>query len=161
MDDFLIFPLKREQAEVIIKWSYDPPYEVYDLTPGDLEPLLVEKFRYHQVLDRSGDLVGYCCFGEDARVPGGDYAQGEPDVLDVGVGLRPDLVGQGLGQDFVRAILDFALKSYGPEIFRVTVADFNQRSLKTFHRLGFRATYNFKREPDGMPFTQLERSSHE
>ncbi|MFN2112722.1 MAG: GNAT family N-acetyltransferase [Anaerolineales bacterium] len=157
MTGYLFFPLTRRQAEKIVGWSYDPPYDVYDLRLEDLMSLLIKEYRYHQVLDISGDLVGYCCYGEDARVPGGEYSRGEPDVLDVGVGLRPDLVGQGLGRDFVRAILDFARKAYSPLIFRATVADFNQRSMKTFHHLGFEATFRFDRKPGGMPFTQLER----
>ncbi len=161
MTEYLLFPLQREQAEEIVGWTYDPPYKVYDLTPGDLELLLLEEYRYHQVLDLSGNLVGYCCFGEDARVPGGHYSQSEPEVLDVGVGMRPDLVGKGLGGRFVQAILDHARRAYEPQVLRVTVADFNQRSLRTFHKLGFEPTAWFKREPDGMPFTQMERRIHE
>jgi len=123
--------------------------------------LFIPKYRYHQVLDETGDLIGYCCFGEDARVAGGDYSRGEPEVLDVGIGLRPDLVGQGLGQGFVTAILEYARKTFQPVVFRVTVADFNLRSLKTFQKLGFRTTNQFDRNPDSMSFTELERSAHE
>jgi len=154
-------PLERDQAERIICWTYDPPFQVYDLSPEELEALLIPKYRYHQVLDGTGHLVGYCCFGEDARVPGGDYSRGEPAVLDVGIGLRPDLVGRGLGHGFVTAILEYASKMFQPGMFRVTVADFNLRSLKTFQKLGFRTTNHFHRDPDGMPFTELERSAHE
>lgn len=160
MTGYLFFPLTRRQAERIVDWSYDPPYEVYDLRPEDLMALLIKEYRYHQVLDATGDLVGYCCYGEDARVPGGDYSRGEPEVLDVGIGMRPDLVGQGLGRGFVRAVLDFARQAYQPQIFRATVADFNQRSLKTFRHLGFKETHHFTRTPDGMPFSQLERRSN-
>lgn len=154
-------PLERDQAERIIGWNYGPPFRVYELSPEDLETLFIPKYRYHQVLDGSGDLVGYCCFGEDARVAGGDYSRGEPEVLDVGIGLRPDLVGQGLGHGFVTDILEYARKTFQPDLFRVTVADFNLRSLKTFQKLGFERTNHFDRHPDGMSFTELERSVHE
>jgi [ribosomal protein S18]-alanine N-acetyltransferase len=157
MTDYLLSPIKREVAGEIIGWHYDPPYNVYDLATDDLEALLNPVYRYHQVVDRAGNLVGYCCYGEDARVPGGDYARVEPEILDVGVGLHPGLVGQGLGGGFVKAILAYALVNYQPEYFRVSIADFNQRSLNTFRSAGFAVTIHFNRELDGLPFTQLER----
>jgi hypothetical protein len=36
-------------------------------------------------------VAGYACFGVEARVPG--LAE-RPGVLDVGVGMRPELTGQ-------------------------------------------------------------------
>ena len=161
MNELLISPLRPELVDLIIGWHYLPPYDVYDLSPADREPLLNPRYRYHQVLDGSGNLIGYCCYGADARVPGGEYTGSDHDFLDVGVGLHPDLVGRGLGADFVGAVLAYGQEHFHPANFRVTVADFNQRSLKTFRKLGFRESYHFRRKPDGMPFTQLERSHNE
>lgn len=161
MADFQIVPITRDQAERIITWSYQHPYSVYDLTPEDLGGLLNPEHRYHHILDQAGGLVGYCCYGIDAQVPGGDYSCGEPKVLDVGVGLRPDLTGQGQGRDFVRAILGYAWKVFKPEIFRATIADFNLRSMNTFRGLGFQETHHFIRELGQLPFTQLERKADE
>jgi RimJ/RimL family protein N-acetyltransferase len=161
MADYQILPLTREQAEKILTWKYQPPYGVYDLDGEDLNELLNPDFRYHQVLNAEGELVGYCCYGFDAQVPGGDYSCGEPQVLDVGVGLRPDLTGQGQGRSFVSAVLNYAWSVYRPEIFRVTVADFNQRSINTFRNLGFEITHHFNRELGQLPFTQLERKAYE
>jgi RimJ/RimL family protein N-acetyltransferase len=161
MTEFQISPLKEELADLIVRWRYLPPYQVYDLSPADKEPLLDPAYRYHQVLDGSGNLIGYCCFGEDARVPGGVYPGEESEYLDVGVGMHPSLVGRGKGAAFVGEILEYARDRYQPAVFRVTIADFNQRSLKTFRKLGFKDSHHFKRKPDGMPFTQLERSGYE
>ncbi len=161
MADYQVLPLTREQAEKILTWKYQPPYGVYDLDGEDLYELLNPDYRYHQVLNPAGELVGYCCFGKDAQVPGGDYSCGEPQVLDVGVGLRPDLTGQGQGKSFVTAVLNYGRTTYRSEIFRVTVADFNQRSINTFRNLGFRDTHHFKRELGQLPFTQLERKAYE
>jgi RimJ/RimL family protein N-acetyltransferase len=81
-----------------------------------------------------GELLGYCCFGEPARVPG---AEEEAGTLDVGYGMAPDRMGQGRGRRFVGAILDFALERHGPERFRVYVLDWNERSRATAERNGF------------------------
>jgi RimJ/RimL family protein N-acetyltransferase len=112
-------------------------------------------------LDKEGDLIGYCCFGSDARVPGGDYSQTEPEVLDIGVGLRPDLTGRGLGREFVKTILDFANLCFQPAYFRVAVAAFNQRSRKTFQKLGFVVQDRFKKEPGEIEFIQLVKPAQE
>lgn len=150
--------LTPKNARRMINWLYDPPYDYYDLAPDHLPGLLNPDYRYHQVLSRSGEMFGYCCFGEDARVPGGVYSEGEPRVLDIGLGLKPELTGQDLGKDFVTAVLNFARNTYRPEVYRVTVADFNQRSLKTFQRLGFSIRDQFTRDFGEVIFTQLERS---
>ena len=160
MPDYKIFPITSEQALKIITWRYDPPYGVYDLKPEDINGLLNPEYRYHQVLDSEGDLAGYCCFGVDAQVPGGNYQRGEPEVLDVGVGMAPGRTGQGLGVGFVEAILAYAWKTFRPAVFRVTIADFNQRSMNTFLNLGFFVTGHFVREIGKMPFTQLERKAY-
>ncbi len=157
MAEYSISPLSVENAQEITTWRYDPPYDLYDIAPEHLSGLLNPDYDYHQVMDPKGSLVGFCCFGLDARVPGGDYQQNEPVVLDIGVGLRPDLTGKGLGLDFLSDILDFAGNRFQPEYFRVTIADFNQRSQKTFQRLGFEETYHFIRELVEIPYTQLER----
>ena len=152
--EYSISPLSEDNAREIINWRYDQPYDLYDLEARHLEGFLNPDYRYHQVLEKNGSLVGYCCFGIDAQVPGGNYNLSEPMVLDIGVGMHPDLVGQGLGRDFVSAILDFAKYRYNPGSFRVTIADFNQRSQNTFLSHGFREGYKFIREMIEIPFTQ-------
>jgi RimJ/RimL family protein N-acetyltransferase len=80
------------------------------------------------------ELVGYACFGQEARVPG---VIEETGVLDVGYGMRPDLVGQGFGRVFVSAILDFAAASFEAASFRLLILDWNGRSRAVARALGF------------------------
>ena len=56
--EYTIFPLNEDNAREITAWHYDPPYDLYDLEPQHLEGLLNPDFRYHQVLEKSGRLVG-------------------------------------------------------------------------------------------------------
>ena len=157
MADYQIIPITSEQAEKIITWSYQPPYGVYDLNPEDLKGLLNPDYRYHHVQDLEGLLVGYCCYGRDAQVPGGDYNLTEPDVLDIGVGMSPKLTGQGRGAAFVGAVLEYGAATYRPKVFRATIAGFNQRSLRTFQNLGFEIKGRFERDLSDMHFFQLEK----
>lgn len=157
MTEYQVHPITRDQAERIITWSYPPPYGVYDLSPDDLNGLLNPEYRYHQVMDQDGNLVGYCCYGLDAQVPGGEYSSGEPDVFDVGVGMHPNLTGQGRGATFVGAVLRYGEATYPLKAFRATIAVFNQRSLRTFQGLGFEIMGEFVRESGDMHFYQLEK----
>ena len=152
---YSISPLSEENAREITTWCYDPPYDLYDQEPVHLAGLLNPDYRYHQVLDEIGNLVGFCCYGLDAQVPGGEYHEKFHEVLDVGVGMRPELTGQGLGETFVAEILDYGRTTYCPEEFRVSVAAFNKRSLKTFQKLGFKIQGSFMRELVEIEFHQM------
>ena len=104
---------------------------------------LTPEFAYHAVRDTDGDLVGFCCFGPDARVTGGSYFS---PALDVGIGLRPDRTGQGIGGSVLAEVLAFAKERYAPPAFRATIATWNQRSLRTFEKAGFRIERTFRSE---------------
>ena len=142
---FTLKPITPDDARAISRWRYDKPYSIYDGNPNSVDSLLQPRFRYHSVFDESGELVGYFCFGEDARVAAGrrfGVYEIEP-ALDVGLGMRPDLTGRGLGEEFVHAGLRFARKTYSPQAFRLTVATFNRRAIRVYERAGFEVVETF------------------
>jgi ribosomal-protein-alanine N-acetyltransferase len=70
--------------------------------------------------------------------------------LDVGLGMRPDLTGRGLGAEFVLAVLRFSKDDYSPPTFRLTVAAFSLRAVRMYERVGFEAVAAFGvRTPEG------------
>jgi RimJ/RimL family protein N-acetyltransferase len=105
-------------------WRYDPPYDFYD---GEEEPVRNPE-RYFEARDEDGKLVGFYYFERKA------------DALEYGLGLRPDLAGQGLGLEFVRAGLEFARLRFAPERIILNVAAFNDRARIVYERAGFRLT---------------------
>ncbi len=169
-----IEPMDRSAVRAIHGWQYEPPYDLYDLADEPLLALLRvfldPQNAYYRIIDEGDELVGYCCFGPDAQVPGGDYGR---QAVDVGLGLRPDLTGQGRGLGYVRAVLDFARCLFwsdagtaawpaalpadqgGPAAFRVTVAAFNKRAQRVWEKAGFRIEQRFERAGDGLPFVML------
>ena len=142
---FTLKPITPCDALAISRWRYGGPYSIYDGDPISVDALLEPRFSYHSVYDERGDLVGYFCFGEDARVAAGrrlGVYEIEP-ALDIGLGMRPDLTGRGLGEEFVHAGLRFARETYAPPAFRLTVAAFNRRAILVYERAGFETVETF------------------
>ena len=80
--------------------------------------------RFFEARDEHGDTIGFYYFEE------------RPPDLDYGLGLRPDLTGQGLGLEFFLAGLAFAHERYRPERVRLHVAAFNERARRVYERAG-------------------------
>ena len=150
------YPMNETSARIVATWRYPAPYDIYDTPPDAVEEavqgFLDPQYAYHALTNEGEELVAYCCFGLDARVPGGDYGF---DALDIGMGVRPDLTGQGRGAGFVRAVLAFAQDAYAPVAFRVTVAEFNERAQRVWKKADFGPEQTFARRGDGMAFVVL------
>jgi [ribosomal protein S18]-alanine N-acetyltransferase len=130
------------EAQAILAWRYEGPYAVYNAAPDDPEGLaemLDRRSPYYAVRDEEGRIVGFFNFGTSALI----WDSGEPGIyldgrtVPVGLGLRPDLTGKGLGQAFVNAGLTFARKRFRPERFCLYVFAWNERAIRAYERTGF------------------------
>ncbi|MFC2053521.1 GNAT family N-acetyltransferase [Chloroflexota bacterium] len=148
--------MDESSARDILGWRYDPPYDVYNLASDEAENVVKSMMdpqnAYFSITDEQGELVAYCCFGREGQVPGGDYSS---DALDIGMGVRPDLTGRGLGQAFANRVLDFADTKFSSCVYRVTVAGFNERALRVWEKAGFQRVKIFQRYRDKRPFVIL------
>ena len=150
-------PTDEASAREFLHWKYDPPYEIYNYRPEYFEEDLVyhlDPGNHIYSIFRNGELVGYCSFGQDACVRGGDY--GEP-ALDIGLMIKPSLTGQGLGSDFVQDVIRFAIGEFQPERLRVTILESNLRARRVWEKNGFHTVSAFQRESDSLPFVILTR----
>ncbi len=143
------FSLMTEaDVEVVNTWRYEAPYDVYnpfsdEANEGE-EPysteLLDRGSPYYAVHNEQGELVGYICYG----TAGQPWGVSEPalyvddNVMVIGLALRPDLTGKGLGLNFVNAGLAFAQEQFAPSLFRLYVMPFNQRAIRVYERAGFK-----------------------
>jgi [ribosomal protein S18]-alanine N-acetyltransferase len=130
---FTFVSMDAERAGEIAGWSYPPPYDIYDGEPSEAAMMMRAETRYSSVLEDER-LVGFCCLGGEARVPGLRQRDG---VLDVGAGLRPDLVGSGLGARFLTAVMDYAWTKDPTATLRVSIAEFNLRAQRAVLFIGF------------------------
>ena len=141
---FTLHPITKPDARAISGWRYAEPYSVYDGDPASVPSLLKDRFAYHSVRDEHGELVGYFCCGEDAQVPEGRrLGLYDEEALDIGLGMRPDLTGRGIGLAFVRAGLRFAEERHAPAAIRLTVAAFNERAIRVYGKAGFESMTTF------------------
>jgi RimJ/RimL family protein N-acetyltransferase len=122
--------LTLDEAERPLGWRYAEPYTVYDA-----EGPLRRDLGFFAVEDAGGDLVGFGCVGAEARVPG---VEEEPGTVDVGYGLRPDLTGQGLGREFVGAVLSHVTDEHPSALQRMSILRWNARSRRVAQAHGFR-----------------------
>ncbi|MEM7159918.1 MAG: hypothetical protein AAF799_44170 [Myxococcota bacterium] len=155
LPEFSVRPLTDDDRRAIATWSYPGALKIYDPGAGAAELRAPD----HVALSTpGGELLGYGTFGVEARVPGGRYDDADDDeVVDVGIGLRPDLVGTGAGAGALLALLR-APRLQSAARVRATVATVNGRATAFVLGQGFSATHVFVRERDGRSFTQYEQS---
>lgn len=141
---YTFHPLTEAEAAAMLRWRYLGEYAIYNMadepTGNDVAFLLDPRNNYYGIHNVTGEFMAFCCFGADAQVPGGDYSAA---ALDIGLGLRPDLTGCGLGTDLLAAILAFAQQTYAPTYLRATIARFNARSQRIFAKNGFHESAQF------------------
>ena len=139
-------------AAAVAAWHYDDGYAFYDFEadPNDLAELL----------DPAGwGDTYYAADGDDGTLAGFFQLVRVASVVDVGLGLHPRLVGQGLGAAFLDAGLRFAAQRFVPDRFTLEVAAFNRRAIVVYGRAGFVEVERFEHRTNGglYPFVRMSR----
>jgi ribosomal-protein-alanine N-acetyltransferase len=139
-------------AAEVASWHYEDEYAFYDFE-ADADDLA-------ELLDPGGwgDSY-YATDGDDGTLAGFFEFVREANVVDVGLGLHPRLVGRGLGSAYLDAGLQFAAERFGPELFTLEVAAFNRRALVVYQRAGFVEVERFDHRTNGglHPFVRMSR----
>lgn len=147
-------PMTQEQAEEIAsEWHYEGDYSFYDMDadPEDLEEFLDPEQRkdsyFTVTLDR--EVIGFFSF-----------TQTSDDTIDIGLGMKPDLTGNGRGHQFLKAGLEFAEAAYSPEKITLSVAAFNKRAIKVYKNIGFQEIKRFEQATNGSTFEFVKMIFH-
>src|SRR5690348_3956493 len=143
---FTITPMTADDARAIQGWRYEGEYAAYNFNDAAdaLAELLDPRSPYFAVRDERGELAGFFTYGTAGEV-GGEMGEREPALyadpadrtLTIGLGLRPDLTGRGVGLPFVEAALAFARERFMPGGYRMFVLDWNARAIRVYERAGF------------------------
>jgi ribosomal-protein-alanine N-acetyltransferase len=133
---FIFTPMNEKYAnDVIANWHYDDVYSFYDMAADEADVRIFVDTKNWQnitkaVLNENDELVGWASF----------YT--ENDEFWLSLGLRPDLTGRGLGEEFVTQCVKYAVSQYKliKNTIKLAVALFNQRAIKVYQRAGFTET---------------------
>jgi ribosomal-protein-alanine N-acetyltransferase len=154
----VISPFSDADADAVASWRYPPPYDVYDASEDpSIDPEMRDRERWgvtwFAARDAgSGALAGFL----ELVASDSDPEVGGQVEVEVGLGLRPDLTGRGLGTSFVEAALAFARERWQPGSFTLDVFPWNERAIRCYERAGFvRGEVYVRRFPDGNEVTFL------
>jgi len=138
--------MSRNFAVCVSKWAYEEPYDIYSGDGEDVEEFL--NGSYYSALDHMEKFIGFYCFGSAAQVPAGNEFKVYEDnkFVDIGLGMSPELCGQGNGYDFFMQGLEFGKNKFPDKKFRLTVASFNKRAIRLYEKIGFKEMTKFDRE---------------
>lgn len=139
-----ITAMTETYADQIMQWSYEPPYDFYNNEPDEEFRKELLECSYYAILDEEGQLFGFCCTGSSAQIPIaiplGAY---DEDLLDFGLGMKPESTGQGRGKEFLSFVLASIAEFHNCQSFRLTVAKFNERAIHLYTQLGFSEVATF------------------
>ncbi|WEG14578.1 GNAT family protein [Pullulanibacillus sp. KACC 23026] len=142
--------MTQEQAEDIsFNWHYDGEYSFYDMEADkeDLEEFLDPEQRGNSTfaVTKENELVAFFSVSKIAD-----------GTLEIGLGMRPDLTGQGCGLEFLKEGLNFVEFRYKPNKITLSVATFNQRAIKVYRKVGFTDVKTFMQNTNGSTFEFLK-----
>ena len=135
LNKLIITPMTKPHAQSISLWKYDGEYSFYDQSEEGIEELM--DGTHYACTQDDDELVGYFCFGKGAQIPTIEENVYDNIYTDIGLGLRPDLTGKGMGLTFFKAGLDYAENNLGIQYLRLSVATFNERAIKLYKNAGF------------------------
>lgn len=133
---------QKQAEEIADKWHYDGEYSFYDMEADeeDLEGFLDCKARGNSIFAviMDDELIGFF-----------SVSQATANVYDIGLGMRPDLTGNGRGTEFLHAGMDFVQARFIVDKITLSVATFNLRAIKVYRKAGFREKDTFMQDTNG------------
>lgn len=150
---YTYLPLTQSQAEEIAyEWTYEGDFAFYDM-PNDQDDLAEfldpdqRTEHYYAVMDET-QLIGFFVFE-----PG-------QNSLELALGMRPDLTGQGNGPAFLKSGLAFSIQKYQPCYIELAVATFNERAIRLYAKSGFEPIERFQQETNGGSYEFVKMRLH-
>lgn len=130
MDYFYIMPLPQDLAlEIANQWRYQAPLDAYTISadPETYAEMISPEARGDRffAVIRNAALMGYFCIDQDG------------EVVELRLGMKPSLTGQGNGRAFYQAIEDYLVEHVQPASIKLTVASSHQAAQALFRTFGF------------------------
>jgi RimJ/RimL family protein N-acetyltransferase len=130
---FRLAPMTESRARETAGWRYDGDAAIYD--HPDWRTMVAQGWGLTDAATREREFVALVDL-ED-RVGGFLRFMEREGRVDVGIGLRPDLCGRGLGAQAMALLEEEALRRRGPGLLRLEVRSFNERAIRCYEKAGW------------------------
>ncbi len=125
----------ENDAKHIATWKYNGIYSFYDNDKTEAKKEWALNIHNEEnafvIYNEKNELIGNCSF---------DYDEGQ---IMLGVQMKPDLTGKGMGTEIVETILNFGREKYKFNNIELLVAKFNKRAIRVYEKLGFKIIEEF------------------
>lgn len=140
--NFKLEYLDENYAKQICSWKYNDEYSVYNYPEWESISkqnwaITVEEKRKNEfvaVINKCFGLCGYIRFNNNYNY-----------VL-VGLGLKPDLCGQGLGYKLMDILKSESRRRYNNKTIILEVRSFNKRAINCYKKSGFKVLDIYKKD---------------
>ncbi|HEX2947279.1 MAG TPA: GNAT family N-acetyltransferase [Clostridia bacterium] len=132
--ELIIKKLTEEYAKQLCEWKYNAEYSVYNFAPWDIavqqkwsiaDPKARES-DFRSVTNKQGEFVGFFRMTKD-----------KDEKIEIGLGMRPEYCGLGIGKDFVKIITQYVRAYYPNCLIYMEVRTFNIRAVKCYENCGY------------------------
>lgn len=124
--------MKSEYAKQITEWKYNNEYSVYNLP--SYEECVNEKYRI-TLEDEKNNYKVYILNNEVVFYY--NIKKIYDDRICIGVGLKPEYCGKGLGAYFLNDCIKEIKNKFTNPILFVRVRSWNKRAIKAYEKVGF------------------------
>lgn len=131
--EFKFRPIKMEDVKQIDAWNYENFVEKVEMKP------YFESFQQTGQLKGPGGCEGYAAF-VDEEVVGLFEFNVNGSIMEIGLALRPDWIGKGLGATYVEQGIAFGSHHYDRDMneIRLEVDEQNKAAIRVYEKIGFK-----------------------
>ena len=148
-----------EYALLVSRWTYDDIYSLYNHSEEFVTNCM--DGMHFAFINSNRELLGYLCYGKEARIPTVEEDVYEDNYLDIGLHIRPDLTGKKLGSSFLSACLKYAQETFDANHYRATIASFNKRAINLCVRSDFYIVQTVTHLITGSKFTIVKMDAQQ
>lgn len=131
----------EELAKEITTWRYEEEYEIYNLPSWDE---IINKQISLCKKEKRKNFIGY--LNEENNLIGFVNLVDEGDSVFLGIGVKPEYCGVGIGKQIIKMALDECSKRYENKPIILEVRSWNKRAIKCYESQGFKIVKIKKQE---------------
>ncbi|MCA1011600.1 GNAT family N-acetyltransferase [Halobacillus halophilus] len=132
---FTFIPLNMEFVKEIDSWNYEGFIEQVVMTP------YFESYKKTQTLKGPGGCDGFVGLLNHEAAGLFEFNL-DGNIMEIGLALKPNLIGKGLGANYVQEGIDFGIQYYDTkvDIIKLVVDSRNKSAIRVYEKVGFSTT---------------------